>query len=291
VIVVTGIQSHVLGGAQPRTLDPSEYLRARKSRKFMGVQDDLAVVAAGAALRQAGLGSAVLRERAGLYAAVGYIPFNQEDIAPVLAASLSGERFSMQRFAAGGFQCAHPLLTFRCLPNMPAYHVSTNFDIQGPYFVTYPGPAQFYAALEEAKVALDDGEVDVAVVCAVAHQRNFLVARHVARLSAPVEAAGLCDAGACVVLERAESAAARGARALAELCCLELSYELHDPVAAQQPEREQFEGAAPPSGQLGPAALLCALASAWQSEPSAALVHRLQTRDHVTALSEWRGRA
>ena len=43
----------------------------------MGVQDDLAVVAAGQAAASAGLGNA-LGERAGLYLSVGYLPFEPD---------------------------------------------------------------------------------------------------------------------------------------------------------------------------------------------------------------------
>jgi 3-oxoacyl-(acyl-carrier-protein) synthase len=302
MIAVTGLSSVVLGNPvldadEPATMDPTEFLRAKKSRKFMGVQDDLAVVAAGRALREAALEPAQLRERAGLYAAIGYIPFNEADIAPVVARSVSEGRFSMERFSSGGFQAAHPLLTFRCLPNMPAYHVSANFDVQGPYFVTYPGTAQLYAALEEAVVALESGAVDVALVLAVAHQRNFLVTHHFARLSQPVPAPMLRDAGACVVLERAESARARGVVVLGELGSLEIRYELHDPIHEQVAERELFEGAAAPSGSLGPAALPCALDRTWHATeygaghgvPGNSVVHRVLTRDHVVAQSEWRG--
>ena len=38
--------------------------------------------------------------------------------------------------------------------------------------VNYPGPGQFYLALEAAAAALADGTIDVALVGGVAHQRN-----------------------------------------------------------------------------------------------------------------------
>src|SRR5207253_861874 len=96
-------------------------------------------------------------------------------------------------------------------PNMPTFHVSVNFDVQGPYFVTYPGPGQFYLALEAACTALAEGEVDVALVGGVAHQRNYLVRYHFSRLELPVAAEDLQDAAGCLVLERAGAARARGA--------------------------------------------------------------------------------
>jgi hypothetical protein len=129
-------------------------LKSPKARKFMGGQDHLAVGAAGLALASAGLTPHALGPRAGLFLAVGFIPFAGADIDALLAGSLEGGEVSMRRFGTDGFAAVNPLLTFRCLPNMPAYHVSTCFDIQDEYFVTYPGPGQFYLALEEALVRL-----------------------------------------------------------------------------------------------------------------------------------------
>lgn len=189
--------------ARDGAVDPSPFLKSRKSRKYMGLQDDMAVVAAGRALEAAGL-AAPLGPRVGLYLAVGHIPFEEKDIVPVLEASLddAGD-FDIGRFSRVGYPRANPLLTFRCLPNMPAFHVSVNFGIEGPYFVTYPGLAAFYDALEEATVALARGRIDVALVGGVAHQENFLVRHHFGRNLAPGEPKEeLADAAAFVVLER-----------------------------------------------------------------------------------------
>jgi len=288
LIVVTGVSSVALGPSDPATLDPSAYLRSKKTRKFMGTQDDLAVLAAGGALTQAGLAAGALGERAGLFAVVGYIPFNREDIEPVLADSLEGERFSMARFSSGGFQRAHPLLTFRCLPNMPAFHVSANFNVQGPYFVSYPGVGQVYAALEEACGELDSGRIDVALAFGVAHQRNFLVQHHFSRIEPPVTAFALWDAGACVILERAEHAAARGARARAQLLELAQRYTPHSPISEQTAQREHATGAALRDGALGPASLFTLLSDALCTGKTGEIVHTVDTRDHLSAQSRWR---
>ena len=71
--VVTGT-----GGACGAS-DATPFVKTRKLRKFMGPQDELAVVAAGRALQSASL-SAPLGERCGLYLAVGYIPFERADM-------------------------------------------------------------------------------------------------------------------------------------------------------------------------------------------------------------------
>jgi 3-oxoacyl-(acyl-carrier-protein) synthase len=288
LIVVTGASSVGLGPSDAPTLDPSACLRSKKTRKFMGTQDDLAVLAAAGALAHAGLTPEQLGERAGLFAVVGYIPFNRDDIDPVLADSLEGERFSMARFSSGGFQRAHPLLTFRCLPNMPAFHVSANFNVQGPYFVSYPGVGQIYAALEEACVELEGGRIDVALAFGVAHQRNFLVQHHFSRIEPPLAESELWDAGACLVLERAEHAARRGAPARAQLVELSQRYTPHAAISEQTPQRELVSGAPLPEGARGPASLFSILAAALASGGATEIVHTVDTRDHVSAQSRWR---
>jgi 3-oxoacyl-[acyl-carrier-protein] synthase II len=280
-VVVTGAAEVVVHDpAAPA--DPTPWLKVRKSRKYMGVQDDLAVVAAGRAIEAAGLPRA-LGERAGLFLAVGYIPFEKKDIDPVLAASLDDAgAFSMARFSNGGFQKAHPLLTFRCLPNMPAYHVSVCFDVQGPYLVTYPGAAQFYLALEEAVAALAEDRVDVALVGGVAHQRNFLVEHHFSRVVPPVAASELRDAAAVLVLERATSARARGATARAALSSFTLSYT---PFDALESMPHAFDSASS-EGELGAASVPAAVARAIAQ--GADTSHRTTSRDGLSGESTWR---
>jgi 3-oxoacyl-(acyl-carrier-protein) synthase len=288
-VIVTGLGAAVVGEGSDLVVDPTPYLRARKSRKFMGLQDDLAVVAAGRALAAAGLGLADLGERAGLFLVVGYIPFDERDIGPVLAGSLDeAGGFSMARFADEGVARAHPLLTFRCLPNMPAYHVSANFDIQGPYLVGYPGSAQLYEALRDASDALTAGTIDVALLVGVASQRNFLVEHHFGRLDPPVLAADLRDAAGCLVLERPGQAAGRGAPARAWMTGCEQRYE---PRVLPGPAEERFlfaSGGPPPiAGELGPAALPARLAARLAAGAGLALRHEVTSRDGLRVTAEW----
>lgn len=267
VIVVTG-----LGAAGPLPCDPGPYLKVRKNRKMMGAQDDLAVVAAGIALRSARLDNPS-GDRTGVYAAVGYIPFEETEIDLLLQGSLEGRSFSMKRFSTEGYNSVNPLLTFRCLSNMPAFHVSVNFDIQGPYFVTYPGPGQFYVALEEARCALVGNRIDVAVVLGVAHQQNYLVRRHFQRIEPA--ASNLSDAAGCLILEREERAAGRSRGKLLDFV---LGYQPGDPFeSASIPEETGADGS------MGPASLPVALAAAGPGR----LSHRLRSRDGIVASSEW----
>ena len=181
-------------------VDVLPWLKSRKMRKFMGKQDQLAVVAAGLASRDAGLSEEDLHLRTGIYLCVGYIPFERDEIETIARNSSSNGQFSMDLFSTKGFEEVNPLLTFRCLPNMPIFHVSLNLNIQGPYFITYPGPGQFYLALEQAVLALQSGEIEYALVGGVADQNNFLVKHHFERMG--FGAAQLFDAAGFLCLQK-----------------------------------------------------------------------------------------
>lgn len=271
-VVVTG-----LGHVVSERCDPSPFLRIRKNRKFMGVQDDLAVIAAGKAIEDAGIAGGDLGERTGLYIAVGYIPFEQADMDELMKGSIDerGE-FSMQCLSTSGYASLNPLLTFRCLSNMPAFHISVNFGVEGPYFVTYPGPGQFYIALDRAARAIENGEIDRALVAGVAHQRNFLVEHHFRRLDPPVT--NLLDAGGCLVLESQAHASSRNAPARARLMEWDIRYEAHDPFRETIAPRELGADSA-----MGPASLPVALSL----RGAATLRHELTARDGIHASSHW----
>lgn len=268
-IVVTGIAEVV--AANGERLNAVPYLVEKKSKKYLGRQDELAVISAGRALAHAGLiggdGRAKLGDRTGLFISVGYIPFKSRDIDPVLARSVDDDgRFSMQRFAAEGYQRAHPLLAFRCLPNMPAFHIAANFGIEGPYHVAYPSDGQLLLALERAVIALRDQHIDRALVTGVAHQKNFLVEHHHRRLG--VDPDTLVDAGATAVLEREGE---RDHAVVARLADLDIGYAPFDPLRTV-PDAT--------SVGLGPAAPLIALARGQ-------LEHTVKSRDGIVGRVRW----
>jgi hypothetical protein len=166
---------------------------------------------------------------------------------------------------------------------MPAYHVSACFDVQGEYFVTYPGPGQFYAALEEAVDALVAGRISIALVGAVADQTNFLVSHHYGRLRPPVSASDLRNGAGFLVLERADVNAARGGCARARLLDFNLGYTPHDPFATELDWSENFIGCPKPDGHFGAASVPIVLAAAQKG----CIRHELQARDGISAWSRW----
>jgi len=330
MICAVGVAGVVLtppGGAAPgepalaAQARPHAYLKERKSLKYMGVQDQLAVTAAGLAIQSAGAEARVAGDRTGLYLAVGYIPFERKDIDPVLERSTEFDSvgqpaFSIERFSREGYQRAHPLLAFRCLPNMPAYHIAGNFGITGPYSVAYPGVGQLYMALEQAVDDLQCRRVDLALVGGVAHQRNFLVEHHMARGVPGVEAARLRDAASMLLLVREADAQTyisagqlHDARApLVALRELSVGYEPFDPlttspafqdtIACPQRGAEPTWASQDDAGplELGPASLGCALARHFVSGQAASpkterdhkvLTHSASSRDGVRAESTW----
>ena len=288
-IVATGLGRFVVG-EEADVCDPLPFLRVKKLRKYMGVQDDLAVVAASRAVTAAGLSASELGERAGLYWATGYIPFERRDLESLAVAATDHETnaFSMQRLSTTGFHAVNGLLTFQCLPNMPAFHISANLDLQGPYFVTYPGPGQWYVALEQACWALSNGDVDVALVGGVAYQNNALVRHHFERLDRPVQVTSLRDAAGCLVLERREHAESRGANVVAKLLDLNVTYQSFDPFVEEPSFREEVTSDTGPVAVefTGPASLAVEL-NRLSGHIRGAVRHRLQTRDGIVASSVW----
>ena len=190
--------------------DPKRYLCVPKTIKFMSKQDHLAVNAAGQALESAALDLRKQKDSCGLFMTVGYIPFNREEAEKICRYSQDNHQFSMFKFSTEAYDNINPLLAFACLPNMPAYHLSANFDIQGEYFLTYPGTAQFYLALSEAVQRLQNGDLKRAIVGGVSDQCNFLVENHFHKYYSG-KSIPAADVAAFMILERT-TAARKGSR-------------------------------------------------------------------------------
>ena len=160
-----------------------------------------------------------------------------------------------------------------------------NLDIQGPYAVSYPGVGQFYMVLEEAMAALESRVVDVALVGAVADQRNFLVEHHFSRITPPSEPERLEDAAAFLVAERRADAAGRGAPLRARLLEYRLDYSAVDPFAGRAPSECLARDGVCVKGsrELGPASLGLALAETARGR----VTHKARTRDGFIADSTW----
>ncbi len=287
-LAVTGL-GHVILDANESRCDPQLYLRHPKLRKFMGAQDDLAVVAAGLSAEQARLNE-LPRDRIGLYWTTGYVPFERDDLESLATAATDTETqaLSMKALSTVGYHAINGLLTFRCLPNMPVFHISMNLNIQGPYYVSYPGPGQWYVALERACHALRSGDIDAAVVGGVADQQNALVQHHFSRLQHGIDGTRLRNSAGCLILERSSHAISRDCSPCAVLEDLSIAYQPFDPFQTECEPAEEFSSGVAPSLSLtlGPASLAIALSLV--AGTCHQLEHRIRTRDGFHAGSIWR---
>lgn len=257
----------------------------------MGKQDMLSVIACGQAIKSGGICPELLQERAGLFLSVGYIPFEREDVDELTRSSMQEGEFSMESFSRNALYQTNPLLTFRCLPNMPIFHTSLNFKIQGPYFISYPGIGQFYLALEQALMHLESGLVDLALVGGIADQDNFLVSHHFSRQGSKQNL--VCrDAAGFFCLEKSSPAKKRGATILSELVSYSIGYNAVDFTEKPFQREESFwlDGVVSENGReyLGPGSLPVVMESAMEKRQRGDFIHQVSTPDGFTLRSEWR---
>lgn len=202
---------------------PLEYLSKKKNLKLMSKQDRLAVSAAGKALEDSCINGKSDNSASGIFISVGYIPFRAEDVDRISTYAEEEGNFSYKKFTTDAYEKINPLLAFNCLPNMPAYHIASNFNLQGEYFITYPGSGELYLALQESVTRLIDGDLYWALVGGVADQNNFLVENHFKKIN-PDRAAPAVDSSAFIIIENEEHAKSRGKTPLARLLSIEMEY-------------------------------------------------------------------
>jgi hypothetical protein len=164
----------------------------------MGLSTQMAVLAAGRALRDASLADAsTARERqdSALFVATGPIAFDLEQALKSIGAEGATDLVALKQ---EGLRRCHPLLPFKMLLNMPLGLVSITFGIKGPNFILYPGADQGACALAHALRGLRQGRFSRALVGGSAHTLSLsplLGLRRGQRLAATVEAAQPFSAG------------------------------------------------------------------------------------------------
>jgi hypothetical protein len=209
---------------------PVEFLSDRKAVKYMGPCTQMAVLAAGRALRHAGLldeAAAPDREATALFMATGPIAFDVEHALSSFGGQIDADLRALRYEALG--RC-HPLLPFKMLLNMPLGLVSITFGIKGPNFILYPGADQGAFAMAHALRGLRAGRFVRVLVGGSACSLGLspiMQLRRAGRLAASLEEAqpfsprhagwAPADQAAFLVLETQAEAARRGRSALAYL--------------------------------------------------------------------------
>ena len=229
-----------------RQVVPKSY---RKATKVMARDIELAVGAAHSAVTAAGLvtkGTAegtpptIAPHRVGCHIGAGLIPADAAELAAALHTSRDAEgNFDIGEWGRAGMQNLTPLWLLKYLPNMLACHVTIIHDCQGPSnTITCAEPSGALSIGESMRV-IGRGDADACLSGGAESKLNTMgmLRQHFAGRLAAVppgtsaadaasrvrpfapDACGtiLGEAGAILVLEAMESAAARGARPTVEL--------------------------------------------------------------------------
>jgi len=198
--------------------DPELAVKRRRDVRLMARTNVLAVAAARRALVDAGLNEADPRlEDAGLFIGAGREPGNLDDVRDALAAARDPEtplRISLPALGHVGMHRMNPLASIKTLPNMTFAHVGITLGLRGPGMTLSDDAPGGLAALREAALCLQAGRATLCLAGAADALTDFAGRVTVAREGG---AGPVSEAAVVLVLERAESAAARGARALATL--------------------------------------------------------------------------
>lgn len=202
-------------------------IKDRKQNKLFSKQDKLALISAHRAFEKSGIAKKDpdYSEKTGVYYCVGTLPFEDRPLEKLAEQSQVDGKLNYQAFSTEGFNSLNPMLTFKCLPNMPLFHISYNLNITGRYFMTYPGTLDLFSALKRAIADLEEGIIKYAIVGAACDQKNFLVKHHLKRTQ-PEYADLAIDCSAAMILTLDDSF-----EAIAEIDELTTNYQGYDPFS------------------------------------------------------------
>lgn len=216
----------------------------RKATKLMSRDIELAVVAADAAVRDAGLktkgthpdeAADIDPPRSGVNIGAGLICCDLVELGAAVANAIEEGSFSYSKWGRTGMESLTPLWLLKYLPNMLGCHVSIIHDLQGPSNSVTCAEASGLLSIGEAYRTICRGKADLMVAGGAESKTNpmgLLRQCLLGRASThyndkPAEACRPFDQGAdgtviaegaaIVVLETLERARARGARIYAEV--------------------------------------------------------------------------
>ncbi len=222
--------------AEVQDFDAMGYLRHKKMLKVMSRDIQLGVSSANLAMEDAKLKSGdVQPDRLGVDFGASRICSTPQELAQAAAVcAAADETFEFTRWGEGGMGKIAPLWLLRQLPNMPACHVSIEFDARGPNNTITSRDASALLALAEATRTIERGAADAMIVGACS---SYVDPLDIARLNLidslsqtgddPTRACRPFDmnrdgsivgeGAATFVVERYEHAVARGADIYAEV--------------------------------------------------------------------------
>ena len=143
---------------------PEKYVTQRKSLKVMARDIQLAVAAAGSAMKDAGIngqaGSSA--ERWGVVVGSGVLNHELDELAQSVSGCIGEDGdLDLKRFGEDGIPGLFPLWLLKYLPNMPACHISILYDLQGPNNTLTAGTSSGLQAVGEALRIIQRGDADL----------------------------------------------------------------------------------------------------------------------------------
>ncbi len=145
--------------------DPLQFVKQKKFLKVMSRDIQLGVSAASLAMRDAQLQSGdVDPDRLGVEFGAGRISSSPEDLAEAVDLCAADDGFHFTRWGEGTMGEIAPLWLLRQLPNMPACHVSIEFDARGPNNTITCRDASPLLALAEAVRTIERDAADAMIV-------------------------------------------------------------------------------------------------------------------------------
>jgi 3-oxoacyl-[acyl-carrier-protein] synthase II len=221
--------------AEVRNFDLGNYIDNPGRFKFAGRNIDFAIGAGVQAYRDSGLTeSAIAPERFGVYLGAGE---GQQDFGKFMTliseARTDGE-FDLAKFTSNGLKLLHPQAELEQEPNMPAGHLASLFNAQGPNLNCLTACAASSQAIGEAAEIIRRGDADI-MLSGGAHSMihpfgvtgfNLLTALSTmndnpTKASRPFDKNRdgfvLGEGAGMVILEELDRAKARGARIYGEL--------------------------------------------------------------------------
>jgi len=209
-----------------RDFDVQRHFPGNKTLRLMNRDAHLAVVAARAAMQDAGIvaGRTYPCEQVALYGATGFVDLPLTDVAGLVrhAAAADGS-LDLRRFGSVGLKRVRPVLSFKLLANMPICFVSIFEQIRGENAVYTPWEGQGAQAIAAGIRAIRRGRVPCALVggCDVkTHELALVSLQQSGAFESWLRHGRGCIPGegsAFVVLENEQRAAARGARVHARI--------------------------------------------------------------------------
>jgi 3-oxoacyl-[acyl-carrier-protein] synthase II len=120
-------------GAWIQNFEPDKYIAQRKSIKVMARDIQLAMGAAKLAMDDSKVeGYVESRQRFGVVIGSGVLDHELDELLPCLQNALDDKKnINLKKFGSEGISALFPLWLLKYLPNMPACHISVNFNLQG----------------------------------------------------------------------------------------------------------------------------------------------------------------